>query len=337
MIFNYNLNGVVYFLILLIIFILLALSNIIFVAFFTLLERLILASAQIRKGPNMVGILGLAQPFADAIKLLFKELLIPKKSNTLIFIIGPALMLYVSLISWFMLPLSFTAFIMLPNLMFLFTFVFSSINAITVILIGWSSNSKYAFQGAMRCISQMISYELPFSLLLVNMVLIYGSLEITTIVSAQIYGWGILNILAFILFLISALGETNRTPFDLAEAESELVSGYNTEHGSVLFTYIFLAEYCYIVIISNLIVVLFLGGWLSIFYFTFIPWINYIIKLFFVLYLFVWVRATLPRFRYDQLMYLGWMILLPMVIGNIALDFSFLSIFNAFSFYKIYW
>lgn len=255
---NYEIQ--IKFILILFIFIILALSNIIFVAFFTLLERLILASTQIRKGPNTVGILGLAQPFADAIKLLFKELLVPKKSNSLIFILGPAIMLYISLLSWFMLPLSFTSFIMLPTLMFLFIFLFSSMNAITVILIGWSANSKYALQGSMRSISQMISYELPFSLVLVNMILIYGSLEIPVVVSLQIYGWGVLNFLAFFLFFVSALGETNRTPFDLAEAESELVSGYNTEHGSVLFTYIFLAEYCYIVIISNIMVILFFGG-----------------------------------------------------------------------------
>lgn len=333
----FDLNIFIYSGILILLFIILSLSSIIFVALFTLLERLILASTQIRKGPNLVGFLGLAQPFADAIKLLFKELLIPKKSNTLIFIIGPAIMLYISLISWFMLPLSFTAFIMLPDLMFLYIFVFSSINAITVILIGWSSNSKYAFQGAMRSISQMISYELPFSLILLNMILIYGSLEITTVITAQMYSWGILNIFSFILFFISALGETNRTPFDLAEAESELVSGYNTEHGSVLFTYIFLAEYCYIVIISNIIVILFFGGWLPLLYINLSPWLNYVIKLFFCLYLFVWVRATLPRFRYDQLMYLGWLILLPMVIGNLVLDFGFLAIYSAFPFFKTFW
>jgi NADH-quinone oxidoreductase subunit H len=317
---------------------LVCLVNILVVAYFTLQERLVLASMQLRKGPNIVGILGLGQPLADALKLLGKEIILPKKVNLFLFIGIPLLMLALSLCLWGIFPLSYSSYLIIPKLALLFPVLLSSLNALFVILVGWSSNSKYAFQGAMRCISQIISYELSFTTVLLALFLLYGSLEILTVIYLQEEIFGIWNFLLFGLFFITALGETNRTPFDLAEAESELVSGYNTEHGSILFTYMFLGEYCYILLISNIIVVAFFGGWLPIFSWLILPnFLNYSLKLFLILYLFIWVRATLPRYRYDQLMYFGWTILLPLSLGLLCSQLFIINLFNINITHQIYW
>jgi NADH:ubiquinone oxidoreductase subunit H len=273
MYFNFNV------LIFVLILIILCFLGIFLVAYFTLQERIFLAAIQLRKGPNYVGFLGIAQPFADAIKLLLKEVIVPKKSNLIIFILAPLFMLGISLCIWSIFPITQNTFILLPKYTFLFPVLLSSLNALLVILIGWSSNSKYAFQGSIRSISQIVSYELSFTTILLSIILMYSSLEILSIIRCQINSWGIWNLLAFIIFFLTILGETNRTPFDLAEAESELVSGYNTEHGSILFTYMFLAEYTYIVIASNIFVILFFGGW----FFIISAWYIYAIKLLIIL------------------------------------------------------
>jgi len=295
--------------------------NILIVAYFTLYERIVLASIQIRKGPNNIGLFGILQPLADALKLLMKEVIQPYKVNKFLFIISPFCMLTVSLCLWNFFFFSPLTFIYTPNFSLFFPLVFSSLNILFVILIGWSANSKYTLQGALRCISQLISYELVLSLSFLSIILTYHSLEIFFIILQQKYIWGVFDIGIFLLFFISVLAEANRTPFDLAEAESELVSGYNTEHSSVLFTYIFLAEYCYILIITHLSIILFFGGW------WFLPnyyhWVFYIIKLIIGLYSFIWIRATWPRFRFDQLMYFGWLELLPL-----SLFFLFLVFFD---------
>jgi NADH-quinone oxidoreductase subunit H len=280
--------------------------NILIVAYFTLQERIVLASTQLRKGPNVVGFLGIAQPLADAFKLLLKEIIWPYKVNKFLFVLAPFFMLLLSLCLWnifFLVPFTF---INIPPFSLLFPLLFSSLNVLLVIFIGWSANSKYTLQGALRCISQLVSYELVFSLVFLTLVLGYNTLEIINIINQQKYTWGCLDIIVFLLFFVASLAETNRTPFDLAEAESELVSGYS----SVLFTYMFLAEYCYIFIISNIIVILFFGGWLG-FNFSFM---FYIFKLLGILYCFIWIRTTWPRFRYDQLMYFGWLELLPLAL-----------------------
>lgn len=305
------------------------LINILIVAYFTLQERIVLASIQIRKGPNSVGFLGIGQPLADAFKLLMKEIIWPYKVNKFLFILTPLLMLLLSLCLWNIFFFHPFKFINIPPFTLLFPLLFSSLNILFVILIGWSANSKYTLQGALRCISQLVSYELVFSLVFLTLILSYHSLEVIYIIIQQKNFWGFFDILTFILFITTCLAETNRTPFDLAEAESELVSGYNTEHSSVLFTYMFLAEYCYIFIMANIITIFFLGGWLN---FFFISISFYFIKILIVLYGFIWIRATWPRFRYDQLMYFGRLELLPLalcvfiinIIDELFLDDMFL-------------
>jgi len=291
---------------------LICIINILIVAYFTLQERIVLASTQLRKGPNVVGLLGIAQPLADAFKLLMKEIIWPYKVNKFLFILSPFFMLLLSLCLWNIFFLIPSKFINIPPFSLLFPLLFSSLNVLLVIFIGWSANSKYTLQGALRCISQLVSYELVLSLVFLTLILSYNTLEIINIINQQKYSWGFLDILVFILFIIASLAETNRTPFDLAEAESELVSGYNTEHSSVLFTYMFLAEYCYIFIMANIIVILFFGGWWG--FNKIISYFFYIIKLLIILYCFIWVRSTWPRFRYDQLMYFGWLELLPLAL-----------------------
>jgi NADH:ubiquinone oxidoreductase subunit H len=297
------------------------------VAFFTVLERKVLASMQRRRGPNVVGIYGLLQAIADAIKLLSKETLIPSGSNFFLFILSPIFTFVISMLCWSLIPFDFNIVISDLNLGLLFLFAFSSLGVYGIIISGWSSNSKYAFLGSLRSSAQFISYEISMGLLLIPIILFSQTINISEIVLAQLEIYYIVPLFPFfILFLITGLAETNRVPFDLPEAESELVSGYNVEYSSIGFTFFFLAEYSNIILMSSIIVILFLGGWLpilNIYIFNCIYtsfWFS--IKLLLVMFFFVWVRATLPRYRYDQLMMLGWKVILPLSLG-----FCFLSIF----------
>lgn len=292
------------------------------VAFFTVFERKILAAMQRRRGPNVVGIYGLLQAIADALKLLSKETLIPASSNLYIFIFSPIFTFLISMLCWSLIPFDYNIVISDINLGILFLFAFSSLGVYGIIMSGWASNSKYSFLGALRSSAQFISYEISMGLLLIPIILISETFNISSIVLCQLdIFYFIVFFPFFLLFLITGLAETNRVPFDLPEAESELVSGYNVEYSSIGFTFFFLAEYSNIILMSSIIVILFLGGWLP-FFIVLVGSFNFSIKLLFIMFFFVWVRATLPRYRYDQLMLLGWKVVLPL-----SLAFTFLSIF----------
>lgn len=299
------------------------------VAFFTIFERKILASIQRRRGPNIVGLYGLLQAIADAIKLLSKETLIPSSANIYIFLFSPIFTFLISMLGWALLPFDYNVVISDLNLGILFLFAFSSFNVYGLIMSGWSSNSKYAFLGSLRSTAQFISYEISMGLLLIPIILFTQSFNITAIVLAQQYCYFIWPLfIFFFLFFIISLAETNRVPFDSPEAESELVSGYNVEYSSIGFTFFFLAEYSNIILISCLIVILFLGGWLPLCIFLSFPfWLNFIIKLLSIMFVFVWIRATLPRYRYDQLMNLGWKVILPLSLGFTLFSISLFIIF----------
>jgi len=286
------------------------------VAFLTLYERKILGAMQKRKGPNFVGPFGLLQPFADALKLLIKEPLIPSVANKFLFILAPIYILFLSLLSWAVIPFYYGYVVADINIGLMYLFAISSLAVYGIIISGWSSNSRYAFLGALRSVAQMISYEVSLGLTLLGIVMATGSLNLTDIVNFQSNGWFIIPFFPlFFMFFIAILAETNRAPFDLPEAEAELVSGYNVEYASAGFAFFFIAEYNSILLMSTLSAILFFGGWLS--PVNFLPdsifWL--VLKILFMLFLFVWVRATNPRYRYDQLMYLGWKVLLPSTLG----------------------
>ena len=289
------------------------------VAFFTVFERKILASMQRRRGPNVVGLYGLLQAIADALKLLSKETLIPSSSNIYIFIVSPIFTFFISMLCWSLIPFKYNIVVSDINLGILFLFAFSSLGVYGIIMSGWSSNSKYSFLGALRSSAQFISYEISMGLILIPIILYSQSFNISEIILNQINIYYIIPLFPFfILFFIIGLAETNRIPFDLPEAESELVSGYNVEYSSIGFTFFFLAEYSNIILMSSIIVILFLGGWL---------YLPFSIKLLIIMFLFVWIRATLPRYRYDQLMYLGWKVILPLSLGFTLLSISLFLIF----------
>jgi len=302
------------------------------IAFLTLLERKVLAAMQRRRGPNVVGIFGLLQAFADGVKLILKETLIPSSSNFLIFLLSPIFIFSLSLYGWALIPFTKGVVIADLDLGLLILLAISSLSVYGVIMSGWSSNSKYALLGALRSSAQMISYEVSIGLLIMPVLALSGSLNLTAIVLSQkdlFHCWPFFG--SFVLFFICILAETNRLPFDLPEAESELVSGYNVEYSALTFALFFLAEYSYMILMSTLLVLLFLGGWLpisSFFLFSLIPhWCWFFIKVIAVLFGFVWVRGTLPRYRYDQLMSLGWKVLLPL---SLALLFFYLAILLIF-------
>lgn len=318
--FNYSILGVL--LVQLLIILIVIVPILLIVAFYTLLERKLMGSMQRRVGPNVVGFYGFLQPFADALKLLSKELIIPSRADFVVFIVSPMIVLTIMMIPFFVLPFNFTAVIADLNIGILFLLGVASINIYGVLLGGWSSNSKYAFLGALRSAAQMISYEVSLGFCIVGVLLLDRSLNITDIVMGQRYCWHLLPLFPlFIIFVISGLAETNRHPFDLPEAESELVSGYNVEHGGSLFTLYFIGEYGNMIVMSSLITLLFLGGWLL----PFVDILSNIVglnllnfgflvfgtKVFIVMSFLVWVRASLPRYRYDQLMALGWKVFLP--------------------------
>jgi len=290
------------------------------VAFFTLLERKIMAGIQRRRGPNVVGLLGVLQPFADGLKLLIKETIIPSRANKIIFLLAPILALFLSFLSYSVLPFSLFNVFADINLGILYIFAISSLSVYGIIMSGWSSNSRYAFLGTLRSTAQMVSYEVSIGLIIINVLICANSLNLSQIVNAQTYIWYVIPLFPlFILFYISALAETNRPPFDLPEAEAELVAGYFVEYSAMTFAQFFLGENINIIFMCSFMTLLFFGGWLPIINISvlyLIPGIIwFVIKILIFLFSFVWVRVSFPRYRYDQLMRLGWKIFLPLALA----------------------
>ena len=290
------------------------------VAYLTLAERKVMASMQRRKGPNVVGFFGILQPLADGLKLLIKEPVLPSSANTIVFLAAPVVTFLLALISWAVIPFGEGMVLSDLDIGMLYIFAISSLGVYGVIMAGWSSNSKYAFLGALRSTAQMISYEVSLGLIIITVLMCVGSLNLSEIVLAQEEVWFAVPLFPLLLlFFISCLAETNRAPFDLPEAEAELVAGYNVEYSSMGFALFFLGEYANMIMMSVLCVILFLGGWLpplSLTIFYWIPgsfWLG--IKTIFFLFLYIWVRAAFPRYRYDQLMRLGWKVFLPLALA----------------------
>jgi NADH-quinone oxidoreductase subunit H len=296
------------------------------VAYLTYAERKVLALMQLRKGPNVVGWFGLLQPLADGLKLLTKETIIPAGANRVLFIAAPMLTFVLALIAWAVIPIDDGVVLSNINVGILYLFAISSLGVYGIIVAGWASNSKYAFLGALRSAAQMVSYEVSIGFVIITVLVCVGSLNMSDIVRAQaggwfgvpwLPGWFVFTPLLpmFVIFFISGLAETNRSPFDLVEGESELVGGYFVEYSSMVFALFYLGEYANMILISATTSILFLGGWLpplNIPPFTWVPGpIWFALKVAFLLFLFLWVRATFPRFRYDQLMRLGWKVFLP--------------------------
>lgn len=299
------------------------------IAFFTLAERKVMASIQRRRGPNVVGMWGLLQPFADGLKALIKELIIPYQANRFLFILAPCITFVLSLVNWAIMPFSYNEVIADLNYGLLYIYALSSLAVYGIILAGWVSQSKYPFLGAIRSAAQMISYEVSIGLIFVIIALCAHSLNLMDIVYAQeVNGWFIVTLFPMAgVFFISIIAETNRAPFDLPEAEAEIVAGYNLEYSSIIFAFFFLGEYGNILLMSALFSILFLGGWLPLFSFlTFISpelWLQ--LKTVAICYMFILVRATLPRYRYDQLMDLCWQVFLPFnLLYLLTLMFIFL-------------
>ncbi|WP_191085487.1 NADH-quinone oxidoreductase subunit NuoH [Roseococcus microcysteis] len=286
------------------------------VAYLTWAERKVLAAMQMRRGPNVVGPFGLLQPFADAIKMLMKETIIPSGASRLLFLAAPILTFVLAMIAWAVIPVADGWAIADINVGILYLFAISSLGVYGVIIAGWASNSKYAFLGALRSAAQMVSYEVSIGFVIVTVLLCVGSLNLTEIVRAQATVWFVIPLFPmFVIFFISALAETNRAPFDLPEGESELVAGFFVEYSSMSFALFFLGEYANMILMSALATILFLGGWLpplDIAPFNWVPGpIWFALKVAACLFVFIWARATFPRYRYDQLMRLGWKVFLP--------------------------
>ncbi|MDX1975463.1 MAG: NADH-quinone oxidoreductase subunit NuoH [Rickettsiales bacterium] len=307
------------------------------VAMLTLMERKVIAAMQLRKGPNVVGFWGLLQPFADGLKLILKETIVPTQSSKVVFLMAPMLTFMLALLGWAVIPLAPNFVVADINVGILYLFAISSLGVYGIIMAGWASNSKYAFLGAIRSSAQMVSYEVSIGFVIVTVLLLVGSLNLSDIVRAQeggIWNWHACGILfpMFVLFFISALAETNRHPFDLPEAEAELVAGYNVEYSSMSFALFFLGEYANMILMSGMTTILFLGGWYpvaDVMPLTLIPapaW--FIMKVLFCLFVFIWARATLPRYRYDQLMRLGWKVFLPFSLVWVVLTAAYIVFFS---------
>jgi len=303
------------------------------VAMIVWLDRRVWAFVQKRQGPNVVGPFGLLQSLADALKYMFKEIIIPSSSNKVIFILAPIVTMTLALISWAVIPFSATQVLADINVGILYLFAVSSLGVYGIIMGGWASNSKYPFLGAIRSAAQMVSYEVSIGVIIINVLLCVGSLNLNDIVLAQQNLWFVIPLFPmFVIFFISALAETNRPPFDLPEAEAELVAGYQTEYSGMMYAMFWLGEYANILLMCAMGSILFLGGWLSpidIFPFNLIPgaiWL--ILKILLLFVLFALVKAIVPRYRYDQLMRLGWKVFLPLSLTWVVLTASFLFYFN---------
>ncbi len=303
------------------------------VAMVVWLDRRVWAFVQKRQGPNVVGPFGLLQSLADALKYIFKEVIIPSSSNKVIFILAPIVTMTLALISWAVIPFSATQVLADINVGILYLFAVSSLGVYGIIMGGWASNSKYPFLGAIRSAAQMVSYEVSIGVIIINVLLCVGSLNLNDIVIAQQNLWFVIPLFPmFVIFFISALAETNRPPFDLPEAEAELVAGYQTEYSGMMYAMFWLGEYANILLMCAMGAILFLGGWLSpieIYPFTLVPgavWL--ILKILLLFFLFALVKAIVPRYRYDQLMKLGWKVFLPLSLTWVVLTASFLFYFN---------
>ncbi|WP_169545613.1 NADH-quinone oxidoreductase subunit NuoH [Sneathiella aquimaris] len=307
-------------------------------AYLTLYERKVMAGMQLRRGPNVVGLFGLLQPFADGAKLFFKETVIPSGANKVLFLMAPMITFFLSLIAWAVIPFDEGMVLSDINVGVLYLFAISSLGVYGIIISGWASNSRYPFLGALRSAAQMVSYEVSIGFVIVTVLLCVGSLNLTDIVLAQkgdfgLFSWFFVPLFPmFIVFFISILAETNRHPFDLPEAEAELVAGYQTEYSSMAFALFFLGEYVNMILMCGICVVLFMGGWLPIVDIAPFNWIPGVVwfglKVAFLLFVFIWARAALPRYRYDQLMRLGWKVFLPLSLFWVVATAGFLVAFD---------
>lgn len=302
------------------------------VAYLTYAERKVIGAMQLRKGPNVVGPLGLLQPMADGLKLFVKETVLPTRANRAVFVGAPMLTFFLALVAWAVIPFDKGMVLADINVGVLYLFAISSLGVYGIIMSGWASNSKYAFLGGLRSAAQMVSYEVSIGFVLISVLLTVGSLNLSDVVMAQSKMWFIIpHLPMFFVFLISGLAETNRAPFDLPEAEAELVAGYNVEYSAMTFALFFLGEYANMLMMGAMTSILFLGGWMAPPFLGWLPipgalWL--IIKICLVMFVFLWVRATFPRYRYDQLMRLGWKVFLPFSLFWLVLTASVLTAFG---------
>jgi NADH-quinone oxidoreductase subunit H len=303
------------------------------VAYLTYAERKVMAAMQLRRGPNVVGPLGLLQPFADALKLFMKETVIPTGSNRFLFILAPMLTFGLAMIAWAVIPVADGWVLADINVGILYLFAISSLGVYGIIIAGWASNSKYAFLGALRSAAQMVSYEVSIGFVIICVLLVAGSLNLSEIVRAQENLWFFIPLAPmFVVFFISGLAETNRLPFDIPEGESEIVAGFFVEYSAMTFAMFFLGEYANMILMSGMTTILFLGGWLPPIPFAPFTWIPgvvwFTLKVCLCLFVFLWVRATFPRYRYDQLMRLGWKVFLPLSLLYVVLTAGVLMAFG---------
>jgi len=303
------------------------------IAYLTYAERKVIAAMQLRKDPNVVGPFGLLQPLADGLKLFMKETIVPSSANKGVFIIAPCVTFMLSMMAWAVIPFSDGLVLADINVGILYLFAISSLAVYGILMAGWASNSKYAFLGAIRSAAQMVSYEVSMGFIIITVLLCVGSLNLSDIVIAQKNMWFVIPLLPMaVIFFISTLAETNRHPFDLPEAEAELVSGYNVEYSAMTFALFFLGEYGFMILMSAMTSILFLGGWwppFNVAPFTWVPGpVWFALKISFCLFLFLWVRATFPRYRYDQLMRLGWKIFLPLSLAGVVIVAGILVAFD---------
>ena len=303
------------------------------VAYLTLAERKVIAGMQLRTGPAKVGPFGLLQPLADGLKLFAKETILPAGANRVVFIMAPMLTFILAMVAWAVIPVGDGMVIADINVGILYLFAISSLGVYGIIMAGWASNSKYPFLGALRSAAQMVSYEVSIGFVIITVLLCVGSLNLSEIVRAQETVWFAIPLLPmFVIFFVSALAETNRAPFDLPEGESELVAGYFVEYSSMSFALFFLGEYANMILMSALTTILFLGGWLPPFDIAPFNWVPgpiwFVLKICAVLFVFLWVRATFPRYRYDQLMRLGWKVFLPLSLFMVVATATVLKLWE---------